>query len=393
MSISFRRRKLHHHKRHTPPGAAPGSVIINPADPKPEINVIAYGPNSFLEKQIGLPSELLNLRRDYPFLWVNIDGLGSAEVLREMAEMFGMHPLALEDIVNRHQRAKVEQYGEQTFLVTHMINLNAHLESEQISIYFGKDFLLTFQERPGWDCLDSVRERLRKGAGRLRSLGAGYLAYSLLDAVIDHYFPVLEQYGDRLEELEDRIILTPHAKLTAEIHGLKRELLFLRRTIWPQREALNSLIRDDNPQIDEETKLYLRDVYDHAIRIIDLVETYREVCSDLMDLYLSSISNRMNEIMKVLTVISTIFIPLTFIVGVYGMNFDTELSPWNMPELKWRYGYVACLVLMAFISIGQIAFFRRKGWIGQPKDSAPAGNVHDAHPADQASAEARHSRK
>jgi magnesium transporter len=372
MPMPWRRKKLRHHKRHSPPGAAPGSVIINPADPQPVINVIAYGPNSFVEKQIGSPSELVEIRQNFPFLWVNIDGLGSADVLRQMAEMFEMHALALEDVVNRHQRAKVEQYGEQTFLVTHMMDLNTHLESEQISIYFGKDFLLTFQERPGWDCLESVRDRLRKGSGRLRTLGAGYLAYSLLDAVIDHYFPILEEYGDRLEDLEDRIILTPQAKLTAEIHGLKRELLFLRRTIWPQREALNSLIRDDNPHIDAETKLYLRDVYDHAIRIIDLVETYREVCSDLMDLYLSSISNRMNEIMKVLTVISTIFIPLTFIVGVYGMNFDTDASPWNMPELKWPYGYVTCLAVMALISVAQIVFFRRKGWIGKPKDSEPA---------------------
>lgn len=387
MPLPFHRKKIRRHKRHAPPGAAPGSVIINPADPKPVLNVIAYGPNSFVEKAIGSPSELVEIRRNYPFLWVNIDGLGSADVLRQLAEMFGVHALAMEDVVNRHQRAKVEQYGEETFLVTHMIDLNAHLESEQISVYFGKDFLLTFQERPGWDCLDSVRERLRKGAGRLRTLGAGYLAYSLLDAVIDHYFPVLEEYGDRLEDLEDRIILHPNARLTAEIHGLKRELLFLRRTIWPQREALNSLIRDDNPQINAETKLYLRDVYDHAIRIIDLVETYREVCSDLMDLYLSSISNRMNEIMKVLTVISTIFIPLTFIVGVYGMNFDTQSSPWNMPELKWRYGYVACLVLMALITVGQIVFFRRKGWIGQPKDSPATDEPRDEQAETQPTAQ------
>jgi magnesium transporter len=385
--MPFHRKKIRLHKRHAPPGAAPGSVIINPADPKSVLNVIAYGPNSFVEKAIGSPAELVEIRRNYPFLWVNIDGLGSADVLRQLAEMFGIHALAMEDVVNRHQRAKVEQYGEQTFLVTHMIDLNAHLESEQISIYFGKDFLLTFQERPGWDCLDSVRDRLRKGAGRLRTLGAGYLAYSLLDAVIDHYFPVLEEYGDRLEDLEDRIILQPQAKLTAEIHGLKRELLFLRKTIWPQREALNSLIRDDNPHIDAETKLYLRDVYDHAIRIIDLVETYREVCSDLMDLYLSSISNRMNEIMKVLTVISTIFIPLTFIVGIYGMNFDTEVSRWNMPELKWRYGYVACLALMALISFGQIVFFRRKGWIGQPKDTAATDEIRVAQSAGPTTAE------
>lgn len=367
MSLRHRLRKRPHQpKRHAPPGAAPGSVIIDPSSPRPVLTVIAFGPETFLEKQVATPAEVAELRKSYPILWVNVDGVGDAALLQQVAEMFRMHPLALEDTVNRHQRAKVEQYGLQTFLVTHMINLNEHLESEQISIYFGKDFLLTFQEEAGWDCLESVRERLRKGVGRLRSANAGYLAYSLLDAVIDHYFPVLEEYGDRLEELEDRIILQPQSKLTAEIHGLKRELLYLRRTIWPQREALNSLIREEIPYVDAETKIYLRDCYDHAIRIIDLVETYREVCSDLMDLYLSSISHRMNEIMKVLTVISTIFIPLTFIAGVYGMNFNTQASRWNMPELDWPFGYVACLGVMLAISIAQVIFFRRKGWIGQP---------------------------
>jgi magnesium transporter len=207
----------------------------------------------------------------------------------------------------------------------------------------------------------------------MRDSGAGYLAYAILDAVIDHYFPVLEAYGERLESLEDRIVAEPDRAVVAEIHEVKRELLHLRRAIWPQREALNSLVRDEIPHISEETRLYFRDCYDHAVRIIDLVETYREVCSDLMDLYLSSISNRMNEIMKVLTVISTLFIPLTFIVGVYGMNFNTAF-PWNMPELNWRYGYPACLALMLIIAIGQLIFFYRKGWIGSQRRKAGEGS-------------------
>lgn len=374
------RKSLKTAKRHAPPGAPPGSVIIEPGAPAPEITVIAYGPDQYVEKRIHRVADLAKYFGHYPVCWVNVDGLGDATALREIGTMFRMHPLALEDTVNRHQRAKVEQYGDETFLVTHMIELNDHLESEQMSIYFGSNFLLTFQERPGGDCLDPLRDRIRKNSSRLRTAGAGYLAYSLLDGVVDHYFPVLEAFGDRLEDLEDRIILQPNPALTAEIHGVKRELLFLRRLIWPQREALNSMIRDVNPHIDDETKLYLRDCYDHAIRLIDLVETYREVCSDLMDLYLSSISNRMNEIMKVLTVISTIFIPLTFIAGVYGMNFE-----W-MPELHWKYGYPACLAVMAAISIGQIIFFRRKGWIGPPKpvpaaDVAPMASPENSPPA------------
>jgi magnesium transporter len=246
-----------------------------------------------------------------------------------------------------------------------MFSVSGHLESEQVSLFLGPDFVVTFQERPG-DCLEPVRERIRKKVARIRDAGPGYLTYSILDAVIDHFFPLLEAYGERLETLEDRIILRPDRSVVAEIHDMKRELLYVRRAIWPQREALNTLVRDDIPHISAETRLYLRDCYDHCVRLIDLVETYREVCSDLMDLYLSSISNRMNEIMKVLTIISTLFIPLTFVVGVYGMNFDTA-SPWNMPELKWYFGYPLCLALMAAITVGQIFFFRRKGWIGQPR--------------------------
>ncbi|MCY2964028.1 MAG: magnesium/cobalt transporter CorA, partial [Planctomycetota bacterium] len=252
-------------------------------------------------------------------------------------------------------------------LVSHMVRLEETLELEQISMFVGPNFVISFQERPGWDCLEPVRERVRKCVTRVREAGPGYLAYSLLDAVVDHYFPVLEAYGERLETLEDQIILQPDRSAVAEVHDVKRELLNVRRSIWPQREALNVMVRDDIANFDPETRLYLRDVYDHAVRIIDLVETYREICSDLMDLYLSSVSNRMNEVMKVLTVISTLFIPLTFIAGVYGMNFDPDSSPWNMPEVRWYLGYPLCMGLMAVVSIAQLYFFYRRGWIGRGK--------------------------
>lgn len=357
------RRKL---KRRAQPGTAPGTLNVDPESPRPEMNVIAYGPEGVVEQKINTPNEVRSFLGKYPVCWLNVDGLGDARTLEELAQIFDIHPLAMEDVVNVHQRSKVDQFGERTFIVTHMVFLDDHFETEQVSLLLGPDFVVTFQERPGWDCLEPVRERIRKQATRMRDSGSGYLAYGILDAVIDHYFPVLEAYGERLETLEDRIIAEPDRAVVAEIHEVKRELLHLRRAIWPQREALNSLVRDEIPHITEETRLYFRDCYDHAVRIIDLVETYREVCSDLMDLYLSSISNRMNEIMKVLTVISTLFIPLTFVVGVYGMNFNTAF-PWNMPELNWPYGYPLCLAVMVLITIAQLIFFRRKGWIGGTK--------------------------
>jgi magnesium transporter len=361
------RRKM---KRRTQPGAPPGTLTVDPAAPRPVIRLMAYGPDRFIERDIAHVDELREFVGHWPVCWVNVDGLGDALTLERLADLFQLHPLAMEDVVNTHQRAKVDQFGELTFIVTHMVELTDHFESEQVSLFLGPNFVITFQERPGWDCLEPVRDRIRKQVLRVREAGPGYLTYAILDAVIDHYFPVLEAYGERLESLEDKIVGQPGRGVVGEVHAVKRELLYLRRAIWPQREALNTLVRDDIPHISAETRLYLRDVYDHAVRIIDLVETYREVCSDLMDLYLSSISNRMNEIMKVLTVISTIFIPLTFIVGVYGMNFNTAASPWNMPELNWHFGYPLCLALMAVITVGQFVFFWRKGWIGGTRESS-----------------------
>jgi magnesium transporter len=348
------------------PGTAPGTLSVDPHAPRPEIQIIAYGPQGVVEKSLSGPADLAAYLGKWPVCWINVDGLGDVAVLRELQALFDLHPLAMEDVVNVHQRAKIEEYGDQTFIVTHMISLeDSHLESEQISLFLGKGFVLTFQERPGGDCLGPVRERIRGPRSPLRELGVDYLMYALLDAVIDHYFPILEAYGERLETLEDEIILKPSPRLIVKVHGVKRELLFLRRTIWPQREAINSLIRDPIPTITDETRLYLRDCYDHAVRIIDLVETYREVCSDLMDLYLSSASNRMNEIMKVLTVISTIFIPLTFIAGVYGMNFK------HMPELEVRWAYPATLGVMFVVGLGLVLFFVRRGWIGKRMDAIP----------------------
>lgn len=361
------RRRL---KRRAAPGTAPGSLTVDPHAPQPSIRVLAYSAEKFVEREITDPDELRAYLGHWHVCWVTVDGLGDARILEKIAAIFHLHPLAMEDVVNVHQRAKVDTFGERTFMVTHMPEYKGHLTMEQVSLFLGPDFVITFQEHSG-DCLEPVRDRIRKQVARVCEKDAGYLAYSILDAVIDHFFPVLEAYGERLEAVEDQVLTQPDRGAVAEIHDVKRELLYVRRAIWPQREALNMLVRDDIPHINAETRLYLRDCYDHAVRIIDLVETYREVCSDLMDLYLSSISNRMNEIMKVLTIISTLFIPLTFIVGIYGMNFDPSISPLNLPETKWYYGYPLCLAFMGVIAAGQFLFFRRKGWIGQPKP--PAG--------------------
>jgi magnesium transporter len=355
--------RLKHHRATvhgpSPAGSAPGTLIVDPQSPRPVIHVLAYRRDEFLEREVADPQELRRILDTWSVVWVNVDGLGDIGLIQRIGEVFRVHRLALEDVVNRHQRSKMEQYGEHHFIVTHMVEWHdQHLVSEQLSMFLGENFVLTFQERPGGDCFGQVRERIRNRIGVLRDSAVDYLAYSLLDAVIDHYFPLLELYGERLEQLEDKIVLHPVQSLIAEIHDVKRELLYLRRLIWPQREMINSLVRDPIPLITAETRIHLRDCYDHSIRIIDLVETYRELSSDLMDLYLSSLSQRMNEIMKVLAVISTIFMPLTFIAGVYGMNFDV------MPELRWKWGYPASLIVMLLVSLALLVFFRRKGWLG-----------------------------
>ena len=360
--------------RRSTPGAPPGTFVVDPEAPPTLVRVIAYGPDGFLDQPVEDLRSLAGLQRTWPVVWVNVDGLGDEKLLREIGEIFGLHPLALADVTNVPQRAKVEQYGRQVFVVTRMAHAGEELETEQLSLFLGEGFVLTFQERPG-DCLDPIRERIRKGTAKVRAAGADYLAYAVIDAVIDNCFPVLEQYGERIEALEDRVIADPDARLVGQIHAAKRDLLNLRRAVWPQREALNWLLREQFPLITEDTRLYLRDCYDHAAQIIDILETYRELASGLLEAYMSSLSNRMNEVMKVLTIIATIFIPLSFVAGLYGMNFNPDKSPWNMPELSWRLGYPFALALMAVVAAGMLVYFRRKGWLGGSPDArrAPTG--------------------
>ena len=351
-------------RRRTPPGTPPGTLIADPEAPHPVIRVLAYGPEEMMEQELSDPQHVRDFLDKWPVTWVDVEGLGDTRIIGALGEIFGLHHLALEDVVNVHQRAKVEQYGEHHFIVARMVRLGEGLETEQVSLFLGKNFVLTFQEgRPG-DSLELVRERIRKKGGHIRDAGLDYLAYALLDAIVDGYFPILEEYGERLEVLEEEILARPSSDIVARIHGIKRNLLTLRRAIWPQRETFNALLREETALVTAETRLYLRDCYDHTTQIIDLVETYRELGADLTDVYLSSISNRTNEIMRVLTVIATIFIPLTFIAGVYGMNFNPATSPLNMPELNWYWGYPFSLTLMVMVAVGLLVFFWRRGWLG-----------------------------
>ena len=361
-------------------GMAPGTLVIDDDASPTELTLIDYSENSAVRQKLRSPEEAAKHLDTDSISWIDLQGLGNEDVLNRLGSVFHLHPLVLEDVVNVPQRPKVEYYNDQVVIITRMVMMaptandeDPHFTSEQLSFVLGKNYLLTVQEELNQDCLDAVRNRIRDNIGRIRYEGADYLAYSLLDAVIDAYFPVLEDYGEYIESLEDEVIFDPTRQTVQKIYRIRRELMFLRRSIWPQRNALNQLIRDGSSDlISQEARVYLQDCYDHVVQLLDIVETYRELTANLMDVYLSSVSNRMNEVMKTLTVISSIFIPLTFIVGVYGMNFDTTSSPWNMPELEAYWGYPICWVVMIGIALGLSYYFWKKGWFedtatGQPE--------------------------
>jgi len=347
------------------PGSAPGTLSIEPDAPVPVIVLIDYSDETAIRRGVEYPEECAAYLDTHSVSWVDVKGLGSEDVLQRLGQVFSLHPLMLEDVVNVPQRPKVEEFDNQLLIIARMVTLeddNEHFVSEQVSLILGEHYLLTVQEEPLYDSFGPIRDRIRTNKGVIRKQGADYLAYSLLDAIVDGFFPVLESYGERIEDLEDEVVSNPTRQTLEKIHALKRELLTLRRAIWPQRDVINSLIRDGNPLISHDIRIYLRDCYDHTIQVLDMVETYRELSSSLMDVYLSSVSNKMNEVMKFLTVMSSIFIPLTFIAGVYGMNFATDKSPWNMPELDWYWGYPACLLGMVVTAMGLVYFFWKRGW-------------------------------
>ncbi len=343
------------------PGDLPGALIVDADAPVPKIELIDYDATHAMSKEVTTPEESATyIHNSNSVSWVDVQGLGSEDILRRLGKEFDLHPLVLEDLVNVTERPKIEDYEDHLVIIARMVvpkDKTCGFHSEQVSLVLGKDYLLTVQEEPEYDCLGGVRSRILKGKGLIRKHKADYLAYSLLDAIIDGFFPVLEQYGERIEQLEDEVLLNPSRQTLLQIYQIRRELLQLRRAIWPQRDMINALIRDCSDLISEEVRIYLRDCYDHAVQVMDMVETFRELATGLMDVYLSAVGNRMNEIMKFLTVVSSIFIPLTFIAGVYGMNFE------HMPELKWHWGYFVCLAMMAAIASGLVFFFWRRGWL------------------------------
>jgi magnesium transporter len=321
-----------------------------------------YTPEAVLEKELASVEEAFPFRDRESVSWINVSGLHDVDLLQKLGNHFGLHPLALEDVLNVGQRPKMEDYEDHYFIVMKDVRLETHFQPEQICLFLGKGWVLTFQEAAG-DPFEPVRDRIRKGKGRLRRMGADYLAYALMDALVDGAFPILEKLGERIEALELELVEKPSRKTLHEIHRLKRDLLYLRRSAWPQRELLNALQREESHLVRPETRVYLRDCYDHTIQILDMVETYRDLTAGMLEVYLSSVSNRMNEIMKVLTVLASIFIPLTFIAGLWGMNFNPEISPLNMPELNWYWGYPALLAAMAVLVVAMLVYFHRKGWI------------------------------
>jgi magnesium transporter len=358
MSRKNRRRRIQAFSRRSLPGSAPGTLIADPEAPKTAIRIIAYDAVKVVEKEIDDANSIQPFLSQYPVVWIQAAGLGDLPAIMRLGEIFGIHRLALEDVINVHQRPKVEQYSEYCYIVVRAVGDEEGIATEQISIFLGKNFVLSFQERVS-SCFDPVVQRIREGKGRSRTAGPDHLAYALTDTCIDRFFPVLERYGELIEALEDEIVAQPDISVIERIHEIKRGMMVLRRTAWPMREAMTILYREPIPLIDAEERIYLRDCYDHMVQIIDLLENYRDVTSGLMEVYLSSISNRTNEIMKVLTILSAIFIPLTLISGIYGMNFQRQ-----MPDLGWRWGFPFALGLMAAVASVLLIYFRIKGWLG-----------------------------
>ena len=349
-------------KKGTKKVGLPPGTLVHIGEKKTEkirIRLMDYDEHNLEEREIERIEDCFAFKESPSITWINIDGLHDTSIIERIGERFDIHPLVLEDILHTDQRPKVEDFENYLFIILKMLFTNegsSMINTEQFSLILRSNLVITFQEREG-DVFDPIRERLRKGKGRIRRMGSDYLAYALMDAIVDNYFIVLEMLGEQIESLEAELMKDPDQNTMRTIHNLKRELIMLRRSVWPLREVINRLERDETYLIQEKTTVFLRDVYDHTIHIIDSIETFRDMVSGMLDLYLSIISNRMNEVMKLLTLIATIFIPLTFIAGIYGMNFK------HMPELDWNWGYPAVLVLMLVIGIIMVLWFKRKRFL------------------------------
>jgi magnesium transporter len=354
-------KKSKHKRRRRPPiGASPGTLVVPEGSPAPRLRAMHYTAETLHEVGIASLGELDGLTRQGGFLWLDVHGLGDERVIRAIGERFELHRLEVEDVVHVHQRPKIEPYEKHLFLVASMIRMvDGAMDIEQLSLFVGADFVLTFQEREGnGDVLDPVRERVRQAKGTIRRSMPCYLAYAILDAIVDAYFPVMDEIGTRLEGLEDAVLERQRPEMLRELNEIRAHLLKLRRIVSSQRDALLSMTKEPLSFVTDDVRLYLRDVADHCVQIADLIEAQREIGAGLLNTYLTLIANRTNDVMKVLTIIATIFIPLTFLVGVYGMNFE------YMPELEWPWAYPALLAIMLAMGLAMVAYFRRKGWMG-----------------------------
>lgn len=348
-----------------------------------KMRAILYSADSLEEVELKDINELIPLRERAPVLWLDVDGPCDTDLLGRIGEMFNLHPLALEDVASTHQRAKVEEYSDHHFIVLRMVELSQEgkLQTEQLSAFVSKKFVITFQEKPGGDCLDPVRNRIRRKQGRIRDLGADHLAYAILDAVIDAYFPVIEKIEDRLEDLEEELdsgnqSRAPSPSVVRRAHVIRREIQKLRHAAMPIRDVVHKLSQNVR-NVSDETRIHLRDCYDHVLRILELIETHRDTCLGVRELYQSRLSNHTNDVMKILAIITTLFTPLTFIAGVYGMNFNPDKSPLNMPELNWHYGYPFAIGLMIVVFIGMLYYLFRKGWLGRSAQSRDENDDND----------------
>ncbi|MCJ7494936.1 MAG: magnesium/cobalt transporter CorA [Deltaproteobacteria bacterium] len=348
-------------KRSKKAGLPPGTLVHigEKMSERTKITVFEFDELSFQEREPENLGECFLFKKEPTVTWVNVHGVHEVEILEKFGNCFGLHPLVMEDILNTDQRPKIENYGEDLFIVLKMLSYDekkGEISAEQVSLVLRSNAVLSFTEKEK-GAFTPIQERLRSGKGRLRKMGADYLAYTLLDIIVDHYFAILEKLSEKIEELEEKLVTNPTTPILQKIQNLKREMIFLRKWVWPLREVISSLERGESSWIQEGTRFYLRDVYDHTIQVMDTVETFREVLSGMMDIYLSSINNRMNAVMKVLTIIATIFMPLTFLAGVYGMNFK------HMPELEWQWGYPLLWVFMILIAVFMLISFRKKKWL------------------------------
>ncbi|MEI6489105.1 MAG: magnesium/cobalt transporter CorA [Bacteroidota bacterium] len=346
-------------EQHDKTGAPPGTVIYlgEAQTNRVKITLIEYNETEFIEKDFYDWSECVKLVKPDMVRWINVDGIHEATLVEAIGKQFNIHPLTLEDVVNTGQRPKFEDYENYVVSIMKMINYNDELSSEQLSVILMEGTVLSFQEADGGDAFDLIRSRIRLGKGRIRKMGADYLAYALIDAVVDCYFNVLERIGDKIETLEEKLITEPTKQTMQQLHYMKREMIYVRKAVWPMRELIGNMERSETLLIKPSTDIYLRDIHDHTVRVIDTVETYRDLLSGMMDIYLSSVSNKMNEIMKVLTIITTLFVPVTFIAGVYGMNFK------YMPELETKSGYYIIWIVMLAIISSLLIYFRKKKWL------------------------------